>query len=102
MPLEPPPLWIRRWPRGLRLGMAWTAVVLTVVVGIPAAGTGCFLLFQFDQCSVVFCSRGFRSLVAIMTVVILLPIVLFWMRFLQRVVSYRDADDAADESDYMR
>jgi hypothetical protein len=80
--------------------MAWTAVVLTVVAGIPAAITACFLLFQFDQCAVVFCGSGFRSLVAIMTVAILLPIVLFWMRFLQRIVSYRDASDVADESDY--
>jgi|ERR1700678_3567511 O-antigen ligase len=102
MPLEPPPLWIRRWPRGLRLAVAWTAVVLTVLVGIPAAGTGLFLLFQFDQCAAVFCSREYRSIVAITTVAILLPFVLFWMRFLQRIVSYRDANDATDDSDYIR
>jgi hypothetical protein len=102
MPLEPPPPWIRRWPRGLRLGMAWTAVVLTVLVGGPAAITGLFLLFRFDQCAVVFCSGEYRSLVAIATLVILVPIVLFWARFLQRIVSYRDANDATDDSDYMR
>jgi ABC-type phosphate transport system permease subunit len=99
LPLEPPLLWIRRWPKGFRLGMAWTSVVLTVLVGIPAAITGCFLLFQFDQCSAVFGSGAFRALAAIATVAILLPIVLFWMRFLQRIVSYRDANDVTDESD---
>lgn len=51
MAVKPPPLWIRRWPRGLRLGVAWTAVVFTVVVGIPAALTGCLLLLGFDQCA---------------------------------------------------
>jgi cation transporter-like permease len=102
MALEPPPLWIRRWPRGVRRGMAWAAVVLTVLVGIPAAITGSFLLLQFDQCSAVFCSGYFRSFVAIITVAVLLPLVLFWMRFLQRIVSYRDPLDPADDSDYMR
>jgi hypothetical protein len=82
--------------------MAWTAVVLTVLVGGPAAITGLFLLFQFDQCAVVFCSGGYRSVVAITTLAILLPIVLFWARFLQRILSYRDANDATDDSDYMR
>jgi ABC-type phosphate transport system permease subunit len=76
--------------------MAWTAVVLTVLAGIPAAIVGCFLLLQFDQCSAVFCSGGFRALVAIATIALLLPIVLFWTRFLQRIVSYRDANDVSE------
>jgi hypothetical protein len=99
MALEPPPIWIRRWPRGLRVGTAWAAVVLTVLVAIPAALTGCFLLLGFDQCAAAFCGRGLRLFVAVATVAILLPMVLFWMRFLQRIVSYRDASDAHDESD---
>jgi hypothetical protein len=102
MALKPPPRWIRRWPRGLRLGMAWTAVVLTVLVGGPAAITGLFLMFRFDQCAVILCSGEYRFLVATTTLAILLPIILFWARFLQRVVSYRDADDATDDSDYIR
>jgi hypothetical protein len=94
---EPPPPWIRRRSRELRLWLVWTAVAFTVVVFIPAALTGIFLLFRFDQCAAVFCNRGFRSFVAITAVAILLPIVLAWMRFLQRIQSYRDANDATDE-----
>jgi len=71
MALEPPPPWIRRWPRDVRVGLAWTALALTVVVVIPVAITGCFLLFRFDQCASVFCGRGFRSLVAIVTIAVL-------------------------------
>jgi hypothetical protein len=66
-------------------------------VFIPTALTGIFLLFRFNQCAAVFCSRGFRSLVAITAVASLLPILLAWMRFLQRVLSYRNANDATDE-----
>jgi hypothetical protein len=97
MPLDPPPPWIRRWPRDLRRGIAWAAVVLTVLVVGPAAITGLFLLLQFDKCAAVFCGVGYRSLVAIMTLVVLVPIVLVWGRFLQRIVSYRDPNDATDE-----
>jgi hypothetical protein len=82
--------------------MAWTALAVTVLAGIPAAVVGCFLLLKFDQCAIRLCDRGFRSLVAITTVAILVPIVLFWGRFLQRIVSYRDENDITDETDYMR
>jgi hypothetical protein len=97
MALEPPPPWIRRQPRDLRLWLVWTAVAFTVVVFIPTALTAIFLLFRFDRCAVVFCSGGFRSFVAITAAAILLPIVLAWMRFLQRILSYRDPNDTADE-----
>jgi hypothetical protein len=94
MSLEPPPVWIRRWSRGQRLAFAWTAVVLTVLVGVPAAGTGLFLVFGFEKCATVSCSQGYRFLVAIATIVILLPGVVLWMRYLQRIVSYRDPSDS--------
>jgi len=99
---EPPPLWIRRRSREARLWLVWTAVVSTVLVLIPAALTGIFLLFRFEQCATVSCGSGFRSFVAIVAVGILLPIVLLWTRFLQRILNYHDANDATDESDYLR
>jgi hypothetical protein len=82
--------------------MAWTALALTVLAGIPAAVTGCFLFFKFDECAIRFCDRGFRTFVAITTVAIVVPVALFWGRFLQRIVSYRDENDVTDEADFMR
>ncbi len=97
MALEPPPPWIRRWPRNVRVGLVWTAVAFTVLVGGPAAVTGIFLLwFHLDQCPVVVCSAGFRAIVAITTLAIILPVVWRWSWFLQRVLSYRDANDDSD------
>jgi chromate transport protein ChrA len=93
------PQWIRRWPRGLRLSIAWTALALTVLLVIPAAITACFFLAQVDTCTGLRCTTGYVWLVEAATIAVLLPLVILWTRFLQRMVSYREPRDS--ESNYV-
>ena len=94
----PLPRWLQRWPEERRRLFAWVGLALTVLIGIPAAVVGGIFLFGVDQCGPVnsgnsmACSPIGRTVAGLAMIAVLLPLVLKWARFLQRLIKYRDED----------
>lgn len=90
---------IRRWPRGWRLVLFSIALIVTVVLVVPAFIMGIGYLLGFGACDrpgtaavADICSPLGRLLVTVLLIAIGLPLGLTWARFLARTLAFKDAD----------
>jgi hypothetical protein len=93
------PQWVRQWPRGLRLGLYWVLVLITLLVLIPAFIVGSGYLLGFGSCvetnsigTPVLCSPRGRLLLAAVLISVGLPLARMWLGFLARSLNFKDAD----------
>jgi uncharacterized protein YqgC (DUF456 family) len=90
------PRWLQGWSQERRRLFGWTAICLTVLIGVPAAGLPFILLFGVERCdsssTAFYCSQIGRTLGALITIAILLPPFLKWAKFLGRILDHRDED----------
>jgi hypothetical protein len=91
------PEWVRRWPRGWRVTLFTTALVITTVVVIPALIMGAGYLVGFGTCdrpdaaaASSVCSPPGRLLFTAALIAVGLPLALSWARFLVRALALKD------------
>lgn len=92
-PIFPPPS-IGGYPRWLR-AIAVVALFLCTLCLLVLIGLAIEQIFGMDACEGYYsvngnwaCSRGGRLLLGLATIVILMPPMIIWCRFLQGLVSY--------------
>ena len=89
------------WPRGKRLALLWAAIAFTVVVIVPAVVVaGMYPLGmitcgdQYSPTGPLQCSPGTRLGLAFGVIVVGLPLMALWLRFLVRIVNGNVSHDA--------
>jgi hypothetical protein len=91
---------LRRWPRGWRLVIFSIALVVTVVLVVPAFIMGIGYLVGFGACdnpnsAALICSPIGRLLLTVVLIGIGLPLAVTWARFLARTLAFTDDDPGA-------
>src|SRR5258706_15133212 len=107
--LDDPPLFVRRWTRGMRL-LAVTIGLLVSAFAIPAAVLGVLyasgIAGVLDKCDALVsvatnwrCTFFGRGLLMLALAVIIVPPSLVWARFLGRTWRYRDVGGSLPVND---
>jgi hypothetical protein len=88
------------WPRGKRLALLWVAIVFTVIVILPAVMVAVMYPLGMITCSDRYlptdslqCSPGARLWLAFAVILVGLPLMALWLRFLVRLVNGNASHD---------